>query len=163
MFLSHPYKFLFLIRHKDKKDLARVQFKNSGRSGVQTAESVIPPFFFLSPPKKRGQTKKARISPRSSPNGSNCRRRLLTIPSFAGIIVQGRKRIKRLGPCFCVFFKLFPHICQRPAGWSLRAFSSVFIERRPSRSGGGPLALRLRLAFAGALCSNPSAGFWGRK
>ena len=58
MFLSHPYKFLFLIRHKDKKDLARVQFKNSGRSGVQTAESVIPPFFFLSPRPKRGQAKK---------------------------------------------------------------------------------------------------------
>ena len=59
MFLSHPYKILFLIRHKDKKDLTRVQFKNSGRSGVQTAESLSPLFFFLSPPKKRGQTKKS--------------------------------------------------------------------------------------------------------
>ena len=122
---------------------------------------MIPPFFFLSPPKKRGQTKKARISPRSSPNGYNCRRRLLAIPLFASIIVQGRKRIKRVWPCVCVFFKLFPHIWQRPAARYLRAFLSVFMGGGPVPQADRPTRASPAARVRGSALFESLCRFWG--
>ena len=95
MFLSHPYKILFLIRHKDKKDLTEHSLKILDEAACKLLNLWFRHFSFCRPAQSGDKQKSEDITTLLS--------KRLQLPQAVvddtliyNIIMQGRKRIKKV-------------------------------------------------------------------